>query len=270
MDIVEGDAVTVTIPAPSTSGDWDIAAIRRYREAETFNGGTKPGVDVATRYLFVAELPPAAQTYVDTLATDALGEALVCEQYTPPPVGLEGITQLPNGVLAGFVGQQLWFCESYEPQAWPIDYLLARDDTVRALRWQDDVLYAMTDGNPYAVSEECAEGTCCRKAYRLPRAAPIVSRKSAVVTPNCVVYASDSGLIQLAGKRMATLTGPWFARDDWQAIRPHTMTAAIVDGQFIGATCCMAFLFDMRDGTENDVMGENDYMPLFAHRSAVR
>ncbi|OLL27471.1 hypothetical protein BTH42_32000 [Burkholderia sp. SRS-W-2-2016] len=263
LDAAEGTAVSVSIPAlPDAGEEWDIAAIRLYRVASGFNDGTKPGATTATRFLLVAELPPVAQEYVDTLTTDELAEMNVSEQYAPPPDGLSGIEQLPDGVLAGFVGRQVWFCEPYEPQAWPVDTMLALDDTVRALRWRDGVLYAMTDGHPYAIAEECTEGSCCRKAYRFPKAAPIASRRSAVAAPHGVVYASDIGLTLLATRRMATLTAPWFARDDWQALRPQTMASAMVDGQYFGATCSTAFLFDMRDGTEDDGAGDNDLMPL--------
>ncbi|MEB2499533.1 hypothetical protein [Burkholderia cenocepacia] len=260
LDAREGAPVRVSIPGPPAG--WDVAAVRLYRVAEGFNDGTKPAASTPTRYLFVAELSAVAQDFVDTLMSDQLGEANVSAQFTPPPDGLAGIVALPDGVLAGFVGKQVWFCEPYEPQAWPVDTMLMLDDHVRALRWHDGVLYAMTDGHPYAIADECIEGTCCRKAYRFPKAAPIASPKSPVVAPHGVVYASDIGLTLLSGRRMATLTSPWYARDDWQALLPHTMAGALVDGQYFASTCKAAFLFDLRDGTENDGESGNDLMPL--------
>ena len=273
LDVSETAGVTVTIPAPPLGGIWDIAAIRLYRVSEGFNDGTKPGAPTTTAYLFVAEMPPVGQTFYDSLPADQLQEANVSEQYTPPPDGLDGITQLRDGVLAGFVGNQVWFCEPYEPQAWPVDYVLALDDRVRAMRWHDDVLYVMTDGHPYAIAEHCGDGTepgkCCRKTYRFPKAAPIASRKSAAVTPRGVVYASDAGLTLLSGRMLTTLTAPWYARDDWQALRPATMIGATVEGQYIGASCSSAFLFDLRDSTENDGISDNDLMPLTLSPNAL-
>jgi hypothetical protein len=40
------------------------------------------------------------------------------------------------------------------------------------------------------------------------------------------------------------------------------MIGATVEGQYIGASCSSAFLFDMRDTTENDGITDNDLMPL--------
>ncbi|MCA8017730.1 hypothetical protein [Burkholderia metallica] len=260
LDMHEGAAAQVDIPAPPTG--WDIAGIRLYRLAEGFNDGMKPAAATPTAWLVVADLPAAAQSYVDSAPTDQLGEALVSMQYSPPPYGLENITQLPDGVLAGSVGRQVWFCEPYQPQAWPMDYMLALDDGVRALKWQEGVLYALTDGHPYAIAEECADGSCCRKVFRFPKAAPIVSRKSAAQVPGGVAYASLSGLVSLSGQRMSNVTAPWWALDDWQALLPHTMIGATVEGQYIGVTCNRAFLFDLRDGIDNDGIPDNDLMPL--------
>jgi hypothetical protein len=130
------------------------------------------------------------------------------------------------------------------------------------LKWQNGVLYAMTDGHPYAIADDCADGKCCRKVFRFPKAAPIVSRKSAVQVPDGVAYASLTGLMLLCGQRMSQITGPWLSSDDWQALLPHTMVGATVEGQYIGFTCKSGFLFDVRDGTESDGMQSNDMMPL--------
>lgn len=262
LDMHEGAVARVSIPAPPTG--WDIAGIRLYRIAEGFNDGTKAGAPTATAALFVVDLPPVAQTYDDGALSDELAEANVSQQYTPPPDNLENITQLPDGVLAGSVGNRVLFCEPYQPQAWPQDYELHLDDNVRALKWQEGALYAMTDGHPYAITEECTEaGGCCRKVFRFRKPAPIASRKSAAQAPDGVVYASDAGLMYLAGRKMSLLTGPWYAKDDWQALLPHTMIGAIVEGQYLAVTSKpAAFLFDIRDGIENDGMQDNDLMPL--------
>ncbi|SAK62655.1 hypothetical protein AWB76_03287 [Caballeronia temeraria] len=260
LDCAEGGRVQVYIPAPPAG--WDIAGIRLYRLAEGFNDGTQAAAPTTTAYLFVADLPPTAQQYVDAATSDTLGEPMLSEQCTPPPYDLENITQLPDGVLAASRGNEVWFCEPYQPQAWPIDYVLALDDHVKALKWQGGVLYAMTDGHPYAIAEDCADGQCCRKVFRFPKPAPIVSRKSAVQTPGGVVYASLTGLVLLSGQSINQITGPWYASDDWQALLPHTMVGAIIEGQYAAFTCKSGFLFDLRDGTENDGAQNNDLMPL--------
>jgi len=48
---------------------------------------------------------------------------------------------------------------------------------------------------------------------------------------------------------------------EW-ALRPHTLIGAIVDGQYLAVTCVAAFLFDIRNGIENDGIENNDLMPL--------
>jgi hypothetical protein len=267
LDVQEGGVVMIKIPAPPMG--WDISEIRLYRTASVFNDGEKADAPTATAYLFVADCPPIAQEFMDTLLTDALVEANLSEQHTPPPEDLENIIQLTDGVLAGSVGNQVWFSESYQPQAWPIDNMLQLDDKVIALKWSNDVVYAMTDGHPYAIAESCADGQCCRKVHRFTHAEPIVSRKSAVATPHGVVYASNNGLVGLSGEKMSIITAPWYAQDDWQALLPHTMSGSWVDGNYIGFTCKTGFLFNLRDGIQNDGIEHNDLMPLSLTANAV-
>lgn len=262
LDVYEGDTVAVDIPTPPDG--WDIAGIRLYRSAQAFNDGTKNTGATATAWLFVDDLDAVAQTYTDTAPTDQLGEAMPDAQlqYTPPPWGLENITQLENGVLAGSVGNQVWFCEPYQPQAWPIDYMLTLDDRVIAMRWQGGILYVMTDGRPYAIAEKCDGDTCCREAYRFPFAAPCVSAKSAAQVPAGVVYACLDGLMLLSGKQMKIVSYPWFSHDDWQVLLPHTMIGATVSGQYIGITKRTGFLFDLKEGIAEDGIGDNELVWL--------
>ncbi|WP_333679868.1 hypothetical protein [Dyella sp.] len=260
LDMYEGAAAVVSIDVPPAG--WDIAAIRLYRVQEGVLDGTAAAAPTGSAYLFVTELPPQAQSFTDDIPADGLAEGNVSLTYSPPPDGLRNITQLPDGVLAGSVGRQVWFCESYQPQAWPLDTMLQLDDDVIALVWSNGVLYALTDGHPYAISEQCVDGNCCREAWRFPKPMPIASKKSAAAAADGAVYAGASGLVLLAGKRMAVITGPWFGKDDWQALLPHTMTGAMVDGQYFASTCKTTFLFSLRDGVENDGLQGNDLMPL--------
>lgn len=266
LDVREGSSVEVTLPQPSAG--WDIASIRLYRSASAFSDGLKADEVVTTAYLFVAELSAVAQTFTDDQLTDELVETNLSERYTPPPDGLENIMQLPHGVLAGSVGNQIWFCEPYQPQAWPVDYLLQLDDNVIALKWDNGILYAMTDGHPYAIAETAGEDGI-RKVTRFTQSAPIVSRKSAVATSLGVVYASHNGLIGLSGEKISVITAPWYAQDDWQALLPYTMSGSWVDGNYIGFTCKTGFLFNLRDGIQNDGIEHNDLMPLSLTANAV-
>ncbi len=255
-------AVTATITFPEPPPGWDIKAIRIYRLAHTFIDGTQSGQELHSDYFYVGQIASSQRKFTDHVPDNELVEALVSHQYTPPPAGLKNIVALTDGVLAGSIGNQVWFSEPYQPQAWPVDYMLSLDDDVRALTFSNGVLYALTDGHPYAISEQLQQEQNCRQVKRMPKSAPIVSGKSSVAVPNGVVYACNDGLMLVSANNMSLLTGPWYSKDDWQALLPHQMIGAMVQGQYMGVTCKGSFLFDIRDGVENDGISDNDLMPL--------
>lgn len=275
LDVSEASDATIVIPGIPLNQFWDIKKIRLYRIAEGFNDGRAPGYVKQTSVgMFVDELDPlvASQTYVDKKRLDDLMEVNISEQFTPPPENLVNITQLPNGVLAGSVENRVLFSEPYQPHAWPVDYELHLDDNVCALKWQEGILYAMTDGYPYAIADASVDiNTTARWVYRFPQPAPILSHYSATVAPGGVIYASDEGLIYLSQHSisrsmrmmpsMTVITAPWFAKDDWLARRPETMISAFTEGQYIGFTCKGGILFDLRDNN-NDGVAATDLVTL--------
>lgn len=258
----ENDEVELSLPKHLLDDSWDIKAIRIYRTAASFIDGQKAGDNVAEEYFFVDEVPLSTAVYVDKKTSDLLCEPLESYQYTPPPNGLRNIIALPDGVLAGSVGNQIWFSEPYNPQAWPINYMLALDDNVIDLKVCAGAVFALTDGHPYAISLSTQDQTDLRQVRRFEKAAPIVSKKSSVAMHNGVIYACPDGLMLLSPNNMTLLTSPWYSYDDWQALLPHTMIGAIVQGQYLGITSKTGFLFDTRDGIENDGMSYNDLMPI--------
>jgi hypothetical protein len=109
VDVRTSQGVDLTGLAAVPSGDYVITHRRIYRSTS----GT---------FLFVAEIPVANTTYSDTVDADDLAEQLPSLNWSEPPSTLSGLTNLPNGMMAGFVGRDIYFCEPYRPHAWPVDY----------------------------------------------------------------------------------------------------------------------------------------------------
>jgi hypothetical protein len=86
---------TVTVSgftaAPTTG--YNITHRRIYR---TITGAS------SVTYSFVAEIPVATTSYVDSLTATQLGENLPSLNFEPPPSDLKGLVAMPNGMLAGF------------------------------------------------------------------------------------------------------------------------------------------------------------------------
>jgi hypothetical protein len=74
-------------------------------------------------FLFVAEIAVATSSYSDSIVAEDLGEELPSLTWLPPPDTLKGLINLPGGVMAGFTGRDVYFCDPYHPQAWPVQYM---------------------------------------------------------------------------------------------------------------------------------------------------
>ena len=98
-------------------------------------------------------LPP------NTIYTDILSDAVVAltlqmpsTNYYPPPVNMQGITAMPNGMYVGFVDNQIWFSEPYYPHAWPPGTVLTTDFPIVGLGLTSGTLVACTAANPWTIT----------------------------------------------------------------------------------------------------------------------
>ncbi len=120
---------------------------------------------------------------------------------------MKGLINLPNGIMAGFEGRDVYFCEPYRPYAWPAAYQQTVDYPVVGLGRLDTSLVVLTKGAPYLISGS-APGYMTVVKADLEQAC--VSKRSIVSMGSAVFYASPDGLVALAasGSRVLTyLTG---------------------------------------------------------------
>ena len=248
-----GDSVTVTgFTAPPT-GNYNFTHRRIYRSV---TGSS------STNYQLVAQITIATTTYVDTKSVTELGVVLPSLYFTPPPSGLQGLVSMPNGILAGFVGNQIWFCEPYLPHAWPSNYMLTTEFPIVGLGVFGNSLFVGTTKNPYLVTGTFPGSMMQEKMSILQ---PCISKKSIVSDQFGLVYASPNGLVSIGPGTQDVVTTGLFTRDEWTALAPETMIGAIYNNMYIG--------FYKTDGvTKTLVIVRNDNPPLItldADASAV-
>lgn len=204
---------------------------------------------VSGQYLFVAEIDAAATSYTDDVASDALGENIPSLLWSEPPAGLTGATNMANGMVAGFVGRDVLFCEPYRPYAWPDSYTQTVDYPVVALGRLDTTLVVLTTGVPYfmqgshpdmiAVVKSDVEQAC-------------VAKRSVVAVGGGVVYAAPDGLVYISPGGSKILTAGLFDREQWQAYSPQSIHAYRHDNQYIAfyntGSKVGGFVFDFNTG----------------------
>lgn len=224
LENVSTTEATVTVSgftAPPTS-HYNITKKRIYRSV----AGTADTV-----YLLVAELPIAQASYADTKLAVDLGQSLPSLYWTPPPSDLQGIVALPNGFLAGFRANEVWFSEPFHPHAWPESYVITTETPVVGLGVYETTVVVTTKRNPYAVSG--AHPAVMTQA-KLPMVQPCVSKRSIASDQYGVVYASPNGLVCIGPGTQDIVTQQMYTREEWQALAPTTMLGMIYNNMYIG------------------------------------
>ncbi len=192
--------------------------------------------DTTALYLFVDEITATATTYADTKLDTQLGEQLRTGfgQYplwTPPPDNLTNLVNMPNGIMAGSLGKDVYFSEPFFPHAWPTDYVLTMDDTVVGLGVMENNLVVCTASNPYVITGTHPDSMT---PIKMPDPLPCLSKRGVVSFWKGVLYPSIDGLILVSAGRADNVTKQHFTKEEWANYFPTSMTGAYHDGRYFG------------------------------------
>jgi len=205
---------------------------------------------VSGTYLFVAEIAIGTSSYTDAVLAENLGEEIPSLTWLPPPATLKGLTNLPNGIMAGFVGRDIYFCDPYHPHAWPVAYNQTIDFPVVGLGRMDTTLAVMTTGTPYFLQGSHPDSMVVVKSD-LDQAC--ASKRSIVSANGVVMYASPDGLVMLNAGGSKLVSESAFTYAQWQALfNPSSIHAYMHDRKYVafydtGATTG-GFIYDLLTG----------------------
>ena len=217
----------------------NIVATNIYRTMASVQGGTV--------FFFVGQVAAPVTTFVDSVTDDvvAVNIQLPSTTWFPPPTDLQGLITMPNGMIAGFRGNEVWLCEPFRPHAWPAGYVMTTDFPIVGLGVFGTNLVAATDTSPQ-VFTGVNPGIMSQSRLSLPE--PCISRGSILSTDHGVYYASVNGLILVNGTNTAiNTTQDWISRDRWDKLTPS---------KFIRATKNVSSYFAF--GTTGVTNGQSD------------
>jgi hypothetical protein len=205
---------------------------------------------VAGIYLFVGELPASQTSFTDDVLAESLGEELPSLTWLTPPDTLRGLTNLPNGIMAGFTGRDVYFCDPYHPHAWPVEYNQTVDFPVVGLGRMDTTLAVLTTGSPYFIQGSHPDSMVVVKSDLEQACA---SKRSIVSIGGAVLYASPDGLVMLSSGGSKVVTEQLFTRAQWQStFRPSSIRAYHHDMKYVAfydnGTTTGGFIFDLTTG----------------------
>lgn len=201
-------------------------------------------------FLFVAEIASSDSTYIDSKSAEELGEEIPSLTWDMPPATLRGLINLPGGVMAGFSGRDVYFCDPYHPHAWPAQYQQSLDYPVVGLGRMDTTLAVLTTGTPYLIQGGHPDSMTVVKSDLEQSCA---SKRSIVSTNGAVFYASPDGLVMLSSNGSKIVTEQYFTRAQWQSFfKPDSIHAYQHDLKYIGfydnGTTQGSFVYDMTSG----------------------
>lgn len=213
---------------------------------------------VSGAYLYVGEMLSAATTFADSVLAEDLGEELPSLTWDEPPDDLAGLINLPNGIMAGFVGRDLYFCDPYHPFAWPVGYMQTVDYPIVGLGRMDTTLAVLTTGAPYFVQGTHPDSMAVVKSD-IEQAC--VSKRSIVSVGGAVLYASPDGLVLLSPGGSRVITETYFTRKQWQTyFKPDSIHAYVHDNKYVAfydtGTTQGGFIYDL---TSNQFVLHNLY-----------
>lgn len=253
MNVQTGQPVQVSgLVLPDMTGRNTVAHKRLYRGVS----GTQ-----ATLEQLVAEIDADEDSYLDSIPSSHLGEALPTEGWLPPPDGLQGLTAVHGGSLAGFVGHRLYFCQPFAPYAWPRAFSHSLEHPIVALAATGGNLVILTEASAYVVSCDDVTATVPRK---LEGITPCVGPRGVVAMRQGVLFPGVDGLYLVGGGSSSpeNLTAGVISEEFWQAMRPDTFRAWGLGDRYI---CFHEDENGMRRGFIFDLAAPGMLLGLWAH-----
>ena len=224
------DTFTVTIGGvnPDNLGvDRNVTKIRLYRTIVSAAG--------TVTYYRITEVDAlsTSQTYDDVTLDAALASRPILEStaWTAPP-NLDGFTVMPNGIVAGYKDNELWFSEAYRPHAWPAAYSLTLEHAIVGLAVIGQTLVVCTKGNPYTAS---GVNPASISTSKLAAFEPCLWKGSILPTEDGVYFTSPNGLILVNSGYAQNITKQFATRDQWKkVVNSGRVNAARLGGAYYG------------------------------------
>lgn len=223
-NVGEKRSVTVTPPPSSVTNQRNITTVRIYRTVTASAGSAS--------YYQIGEMPIGQTVFTDLVddATAATNPMLESLYWTPPPADLEGFVVMPNGIVASWRGNEIWFCEPYRPHAWPVQYQISVEYPIVGLGVTGQTLIVLTSSYPTAVS---GINPASMASTRIANYQPCVSRGSIISSSEGVLYASPNGVVLAYGGLLTNVTENLLTKDKWlNLLTLSGLNAARINGAY--------------------------------------
>lgn len=184
--------------------------------------------------------------FIDDFNARNLFTLLASDDFDAPPANLRGLTAIQNNILAGFVGNQLFFSEPSRQHAWPKRYALTFDSIIVGIAAVSGFVVVLTETYPYRVSGSDPE----IMAYaRIDTLYPCLSKRSIVNMGYGVAYSTHGGIAIYAPTQGADLVTKFVHDwDTWtELLDPASIVATFHNGKYFASHSTDALIFERDD-----------------------
>lgn len=249
-----------SIDAPASTDDGGVGDDRNITHKRIYRTVTSSG-GVAT-FFFVAEITAATVTYNDTAldSTITQNEQLQSTNWTGPPTDLQGFVVMPNGIVASWRSNEIWFSEPYRPHAWPAAYVQTVEYPIVGLGIVNQTLVVCTQGFPLTASGVHPSSITTSK---LTSFEACLSRGSIISAPEGVYYASPNGLVLVSPGKIENATRNLITKDKWQQLTANSpLRAARLGTAYYAFGTIQAGVFE--EGVfQEDAFSQDNYEAAF-------
>lgn len=175
-------------------------------------------------------IPPNYLLYYDVMESSVLSETLPTQGWLPPKVGMTGFGVSNDGFGYGFIGSVACFSEPYALYAWQYKYEIKTRYPIVAMGHYDNVVVIATTGELMLAMGNSPESL---NVITPEIGSGCVSKRSMVSTGVSCIYASDDGLMLVAGQSVQNLTGAIMSRKDWQSLNPKSIHGYFYQGKYV-------------------------------------
>lgn len=227
----------LTFTAESLPDTNVTGALRRVYRA-TFDGSN-------SRWQFIADVPLANAGWTDNVPLGEEGEELISMDWVPPPV-LSQMVPMASSFVAGFTKNTLCYSEGRLPHAWPEGYRYPLNYQIVGLKPTQNGLLIATSGKPYwAFGADPASAI----PVELDANHPCLSARSLVDMGGYVIYASNDGLVAVAGQDVKVVSAEFIDRFTWlRDFAPASIVAFAYEGRYVFSVGNVWWAFDPADG----------------------
>ena len=257
-DSIVINAITLTIVSLPTSSSFTVAGDysaftvwARLNNWNTNNMKRRLYRTAGTVAQFQLVANDVSTTYNDTLLDFAiLGDSLISQGWSPPPVGLKGLTVHSSGSLMGFINNILCGSVPYQPHAWRDIDRYASDFKIVGIAAYGSEIGIGTEGTPYIASGVEVESMSLQKIDDIY---PCLSKRSMASIGNGFIYATKHGVAKINASGVSIITDKFFTIDEWLVYNPSSIITSLAYGRIYMA-------FTRTDNSVSMLIIDNDLL----------